>query len=135
LHGGLHFDQVGVGGQHAGVIRDAVLARHVHDDLALDRPRKVPVVPRAGRLFILAETQDDRPLLGVDAVNAAADPDGGDQNQRTAKSPVEAANSGSPPPPRPNSADGRRCNAQHVVVVLRLLRRFTRLRSPGSFKP
>jgi hypothetical protein len=85
LNRGLHFDQIGVGGQHAGIVGDAVLARHVDDDLALDRPRQVPVVAGTGDLMVLAEAQNDGALLGIDPVHAAADPHRADQGGDAAK--------------------------------------------------
>ena len=47
LDRGAHLHQIGVGGEHARIVRDAVLLRDVDDDLALDGPGQMPVVAGA----------------------------------------------------------------------------------------
>ena len=89
LHRRLHFHQVGVGGQHARIVGYAVLARHIDDDLAFDRPRQVPVVAWPRGLLVFAETQNDGTLLRVDPIDAAAHPDDGEQHQSAAQTSTE----------------------------------------------
>jgi hypothetical protein len=50
----------------------------------------MPVVSRTRGLRVLAEAQNNRALLRIDPVHAAADPYGADQHQNTAEAPAKA---------------------------------------------
>src|SRR6202040_2308415 len=90
LHCRFDFDQVGIGSEHPGVIGHAELLRDVDDALRLDRPRQIPVVSGSRGLHVLAEAQNDGPLLRVNAIQAAANPHRPDEHQYTGNSLAEA---------------------------------------------
>src|SRR5882724_4314763 len=94
----------------------------------------MPVVARTGGTQILAEPHYHRSLLRVDAVQAAADPHGADQDQNAAQALAEVGGALPPSPSgRAAAASEQRRQAaleipQHIVqIVLRLLRTIPRI--------
>ena len=125
LDRGAHLHEIGIGGEHARIVRDAVLLGDVHDDLALDGPGQMPVVAGTHRALVLAEAQHHGPLLRIDAVHAARDPHHADQHQHGGQPAAEARRArgaGAAAAAAEQRGQAPLQVAQHVVqVVLRLL--------------
>ena len=75
LHGEIDVDEVLVGGEHAGLVAEALDRLDVDDLPRLDRPRDVPAQPGLGGRDVLAEARDDTALGGVDHVRPRQRPD------------------------------------------------------------
>ncbi len=127
LDGGGDFDQIGIRRQHSRIVANAVLLRYIHDDSPLDGPWQMPVIAGTHGLHVLAEPQNDGTLLGVDAVDAAADPHRRRSRISTLLNPrpkfgrtLPAADTAAPAEQRRQAALQI---AQHIVqIILRLLR-------------
>src|SRR5208283_2556833 len=91
----------------------------------------MPVVARADRLHVLAEPQNDRALLRIDAVDAAGEPHAGDEEQHAGEAPPEvrrsrtAAAAAAAAPKK--SGETALQIAQHVVQIVLRLRAIPRI--------
>src|ERR1700690_4261009 len=84
----------------------------------------MPVVAGTGRIDVFTEAQNDRTLLGIDAIDAAADPDGPDNDQKTRKSLAETRGAGPSTTHAGATKERRQATlniAQNIVQVVLLL--------------